>query len=146
MFVVLGIMVCGMVAGRLLRSRGFAQRLGGPVLWTVVALLFLMGAAVGANERLLSALPSIGRDAALIAGASVAGSVLLGALVWRLCLRRGAETPRRVQPGNGPGSPNPGRAPESETGSAEPEPARAPESGNPSRNRARAFGAPETRA
>lgn len=122
-------MVCGVIAGRLLRNRGFTQRLGGPVLWTVVALLFLMGAAVGANERLLSALPTIGRDAALIAGASIAGSVLLGALVWRLCLRRGAEPPRGEGPANDRGSTNPG-CPEPGSDSTDPNPgpaARTPE-------------------
>ena len=47
------------------------------------ALLFLLGVEVGGNRKIISALPSLGLDALVIAVLSTVGSCLLAWVLWR---------------------------------------------------------------
>lgn len=46
-------------------------------------LLFLLGIEVGSNERITSALPTLGAEALLLSTCSVLGSCILAWALWR---------------------------------------------------------------
>ena len=50
MFTVIGIMFAGIAAGYLLRKIEFLQKIGKPISYTILLLLFLLGISVGANK------------------------------------------------------------------------------------------------
>lgn len=66
MFTVLLCMFAGIAVGWLLRNRdcGWASKTVTVLIW---ALLFLLGVEVGGNRKIISALPSLGLDALVIA-------------------------------------------------------------------------------
>lgn len=82
MFTVLLIMLCGIVAGRLLRGRGrsFVSRAITVLIWL---LLFLLGIEVGANPRVVGSLGSLGVEAAVLAVFAVLGCAVLCRLLFR---------------------------------------------------------------
>lgn len=88
MFIVIAVMAAGITAGYLLRKARWTQYLGKPVIYTVALLLFLMGVSVGSNKTLTVNLLSLGADAALIAVACTMGSVLAGAVVYRVFFKK----------------------------------------------------------
>lgn len=87
MLLIISVMAAGIASGYVLRHRRWTKRLSGPILWTVALLLFLMGLSVGGNRTLISHLGSLGTDALLIAVCCTLGSVLTGALVYRLLFK-----------------------------------------------------------
>lgn len=78
MFTVIGIMFGGIAAGYLLRSWGWLQKLGKPISYTILLLLFLLGISVGSNRAIVENLAALGGEAFVIALAGTAGSVLAG--------------------------------------------------------------------
>ena len=50
MFTVIGIMFAGIAVGYLLRQVTLLQRIGRPISYTILLLLFLLGTVVGANR------------------------------------------------------------------------------------------------
>ena len=52
MFTVIGIMFAGIAAGYLLRKIELLQKIGKPISYTILLLLFLLGISVGANKDL----------------------------------------------------------------------------------------------
>ena len=50
MFTVIGIMFAGIAAGYLLRKIELLQKIGKPISYTILLLLFLLGISVGANK------------------------------------------------------------------------------------------------
>lgn len=54
---------------------------------SVYLLLFLLGVSVGGNETAMSGLTTLGLQALLLAGASIAGSILLAAILYRWLFR-----------------------------------------------------------
>ena len=54
----------------------------------VFALLFLLGVALGVNDKLLSQLPRLGGYSLALAVLAIAGSVLLAALLYRKLLKQ----------------------------------------------------------
>lgn len=76
MFIVIGIMFGGIAVGYLLRKVELLQKIGKPISYTILLLLFLLGISVGANEAIVNNLATLGGQAFLIAFAGTMGSVL----------------------------------------------------------------------
>ncbi len=82
MFIVIGIMFSGIAAGYLLRKVEILQRIGKPISYTILLLLFLLGLSVGGNREIVNNLPSLGWQAFLLAFAGTLGSVIAAGLVY----------------------------------------------------------------
>ncbi|MEG1543493.1 MAG: LysO family transporter [Tannerellaceae bacterium] len=82
MFIVIGIMFAGIFLGYLLRGVELLQRIGRPISYTILLLLFLLGVSVGANEAIVTNLSSLGGQALVLALAGTAGSVLSAWVVY----------------------------------------------------------------
>ncbi len=72
----------GIAAGRLLRARprpiGAAERMA---VVTIYLLLFLLGLSVGGDRSIMGALEEVGAQALVLSVGSVAGSLLVAAIV-----------------------------------------------------------------
>lgn len=54
------------------------------VTWLIWLLLFLLGIEVGSNERIISALPTLGVEALVLSVAATLGSCLLAWGLWKI--------------------------------------------------------------
>ena len=54
MFTVIGIMFGGIAVGYLLRKVELLQKIGKPISYTILLLLFLLGISVGANDAIVN--------------------------------------------------------------------------------------------
>ena len=89
MFMVLGLMLLGLVGGRFLRWSGRSRRiLDRLVLVSILGLLFLLGASVGANDTLFAHLHDLGLEALVLALSAILGSLLPAWLLGRWLLRK----------------------------------------------------------
>lgn len=61
MFTVIGIMFGGIAVGYLLRKVELLQKIGKPISYTILLLLFLLGISVGANDAIVNNLTTLGR-------------------------------------------------------------------------------------
>lgn len=84
MFIVIGIMFGGIAVGYLLRNVQLLQRIGKPISYTILLLLFLLGISVGANPTIVENLGALGGQAFLLALAGTTGSVLAAWGVYNL--------------------------------------------------------------
>lgn len=84
MFIVIGIMFGGIAVGYFLRKVEFLQKIGKPISYTILLLLFLLGISVGGNEAIVTNLVSLGGQAFLLAFAGTVGSVLAAWGVYHL--------------------------------------------------------------
>lgn len=89
MFTVLLIMFSGIGIGYLCRRIGWLQKLGKPIYYVILLLLFLLGANVGNNQTIVNNLLALGSQALLIAALSTLGSVLAAWGVWKLFFKKG---------------------------------------------------------
>lgn len=72
----------GIVAGRLLRTRPRPLRAAeGVAAGAIYLLLFLLGLSVGGDRAIMGSLEELGTQALVLSVGSVAGSVLLAAVV-----------------------------------------------------------------
>ena len=83
MFIVIGIMFCGILFGYLLRSRNLSA-VRYLISAAIFLLLFLLGTEVGGNPQIMDNLSHIGLKALMIALAGISGSVLLA---WAIYLK-----------------------------------------------------------
>ena len=60
MFTVIGIMFCGIAVGYFFRKVEWLQKIGKPISYTILLLLFLLGISVGANESIVNNLTTLG--------------------------------------------------------------------------------------
>lgn len=83
MFIIIGIMLTGMLAGYLLRSKrlSWIHRIITFLIWV---LLFLLGIDVGGNEAIIRGLHTLGLEALIITLAAVVGSTLAAWGLWYL--------------------------------------------------------------
>lgn len=81
MYTALAIMLCGMLAGRLLRGRLSAEALRRGIFLAIMLLLFLLGVAVGGNEQLVRELPRLGGAALTLALGALGGTLVCAALL-----------------------------------------------------------------
>ena len=82
-FVAIGLMFLGMLAGFLLRGRPLAAKLTRCVTPAIMLLLFALGISVGGNTTLMANLPKLGGAAVVLTVGAIAGS-----LACVLCIRR----------------------------------------------------------
>jgi len=88
MWIILGLMTAGMVIGAILRhNEKIIKRVNMLVTWSIFALLFLLGIAVGLNDELVKNLDSLGIHALVITIASILGSVILSWIVYHYFFR-----------------------------------------------------------
>lgn len=76
MFTVIAIMFGGIAIGYLFRKVEILQKIGKPISYTILLLLFLLGISVGSNEAIMNNLTTLGGQAFVIAFAGTTGSVL----------------------------------------------------------------------
>ena len=89
MLTVILIMSAGMAAGYLLRKRKVLyKRLDQTVSIVIYLLLFLLGLTVGQNRTIVENFHLIGAEALFVTLASVAGSVILAAAVYRMLFQK----------------------------------------------------------
>ena len=88
MFVALGLMLFGLLLGRLLRHQVWPKQLGRCISPVILLMLFCLGLSVGGNATLMGNLPRLGGQALLLTLAGVAGS-----LVAVQCIRRWVDQP-----------------------------------------------------
>lgn len=91
MFTVIGIMFGGIAIGYILRRVELLQKIGKPISYTILLLLFLLGISVGANKEIVNNLAALGGQALLIASAGTAGSVLAAWAVYNLFFEERSE-------------------------------------------------------
>ena len=94
MFVVILFIFLGILSGYLLRKKALvgneakmgrvARWQGHIVTWLIWLLLFLLGIEVGSNDRIISALPTLGVEALVLSVAATLGSCLLAWGLWRM--------------------------------------------------------------
>jgi uncharacterized membrane protein YbjE (DUF340 family) len=86
MLIIIGLMLTGVLIGRLLRRRKFGvKHLITALIWL---LLFLLGIEVGTNRAIIEGLDTIGIEALLLTVGAVVGSTLCAWLLWRLITGR----------------------------------------------------------
>lgn len=78
-------MAAGMVLGWLLKIRNIQK----PVIVMTWLLLLFLGWEAGGDSQVVSALPSIGLDAAVLSLSGVVGSCLFAWVLWRFFMRGG---------------------------------------------------------
>jgi|GEM_PF-44398 len=86
MFTVIGIMFCGIAVGYFFRKVELLQKIGKPISYTILLLLFLLGISVGANESIVNNLTTLGGQALLIASFTV--SFFLKILILSLSFQK----------------------------------------------------------
>ena len=91
MFTVIGIMFGGIAIGYILRRVELLQKIGKPISYTILLLLFLLGISVGANNEIVNNLATLGGQAFLIASAGTAGSILAAWAVYNLFFKERSE-------------------------------------------------------
>lgn len=90
MITLIGTLFAGLFIGYLARGRRWTRWAGKSVSGTVYALLFLMGVGVGGNKELLANLSAVGVEALLLSLSAAAGSVAVGAWVYKKLVQRGS--------------------------------------------------------
>lgn len=88
MYIALGIMLCGILAGRLGRRFLSHRLLGRLTMLAIFLLLFLLGVSIGANERLFERLPELGGEALALALLCLLGSIACSAAVTPYIAKR----------------------------------------------------------
>ena len=83
MFIAMGLMLLGILLGRLLRGQRWLGALSRCITPAIMLLLFSLGVAVGGNEELMRNLPLLGGKALLLTLAGVAGSLACVAVIRR---------------------------------------------------------------
>lgn len=66
----------GIALGYLLRRVELLQKIGKPISYTILLLLFLLGISVGSNEAIVNNLTRLGGQAFVLALAGTTGSAL----------------------------------------------------------------------
>lgn len=93
MFIVMIFIFLGIGAGYALRSRTASEaqlQAIGAWAWLIWLLLFMLGIEVGANERIISALPTLGVEALLLSLCGLLCCCTLAWVLWRMT-RKGGE-------------------------------------------------------
>jgi uncharacterized membrane protein YbjE (DUF340 family) len=86
---ILVVLSIGVLLGLLASGKPRLHQVNNHLLnWSIYLLLFLLGISVGTNEEVIRNLAKIGYEAIAIAIASIAGSVLLSMVLFRLLFKQ----------------------------------------------------------
>jgi len=89
MLTILAIIICGIITGYLFQSKlrflMVVERLTG---YAIYLLLFLLGLAVGGNEKIISNLADIGFNAIILSISGITGSIVLAPLINKIYFSR----------------------------------------------------------
>ena len=89
MIAILLVLSAGILLGLLLVKQTRVHQLNTHLLnGAIYLLLFLLGISVGSNREIIQNLGKIGYEAILIAVASIAGSVLLSGVLFKLLFKK----------------------------------------------------------
>jgi Kef-type K+ transport system membrane component KefB len=89
MSTILVLLILGILLGRLLRNKpGSLKLIDQITTGSIYLLLFLLGISIGANKAIISNLSNLGLTAVTITAFSLAGSILLSIIVYRLFFRK----------------------------------------------------------
>lgn len=84
---IIGAMIVGALAGWLLRKKKLSFI--SPVTMILVCLLlFVLGIEIGSNKQAINELGTLGLPTVVITLAAMAGSILMGWLLWKIMTRR----------------------------------------------------------
>lgn len=92
MITILLILTLGILVGLALTNKRRIHQLNNQLLnYAIYLLLFLLGVAVGTNPTVIQNIGKIGLEAVIIAFASIAGSVLLCAILFKYLFSQDAK-------------------------------------------------------
>lgn len=91
MFTIILLMAVGALTGHLLRHIRLLRQVEKSASLTVFALLFVLGLSIGSNQLIIENLDRFGWQAAVLATAGTAGSILAAALVVQLFFNKKKE-------------------------------------------------------
>ena len=87
-------MFLGIAIGYLVRKARWVQAVGTTTMITIVALLFVLGGEIGANEMVMRNLVGLGGEALLIAVASTLGSLVAARIIYKAFFKREGDDER----------------------------------------------------
>jgi uncharacterized transporter YbjL len=89
MIILISLFTLGILLGWVFRKAEKLEAISGKLTFGAIALLlFLLGLGVGVNDEVRKHLDTLGLTALLIAAFSVAGSILMAWLTWKLFYRK----------------------------------------------------------
>lgn len=88
MYNVLILLLAGIALGYALRRSGIASKTEKSTAGTVLLMLFVFGVTIGSNGELVSDLGKYGAQAAILAVAGVAGSLIMSCIAYRMMSRK----------------------------------------------------------
>jgi uncharacterized membrane protein YbjE (DUF340 family) len=85
MYTVLLIMLVGMLLGYVLRSElTLVKVVNASITWIIYLLLFVLGVAVGVNDKIMNNLNTLGFSALIISVCAILGSVTLAWIAYKI--------------------------------------------------------------
>ena len=87
-------MFLGIAIGYLVRKARWVQAVGTTTMITIVALLFVLGGEIGANEMVMRNLVGLGGEALIIAVAATIGSLVAARIIYKLFFKREGDDER----------------------------------------------------
>ena len=87
-------MFLGIAIGYLVRKARWVQAVGTTTMITIVALLFVLGGEIGANEMVMRNLAGLGGEALIIAVAATLGSLFAARIIYKLFFKREGDDER----------------------------------------------------
>lgn len=89
MYIALGVMITGMILGRILHRPLARLPIGATMFGAVLGLLFILGLQIGANDSLFTRLHELGWQALALTVFALAGTIGAGWLLQRFLARYG---------------------------------------------------------
>lgn len=89
MWIILGLLLSGTIAGFLLSKIRFFNRFAdGSVRYIIFVLLFFMGITIGMNEEITNNIGEIGLHSFIITALSITGSIFLAKTMYNMFFRK----------------------------------------------------------
>jgi len=89
MIILISLFSLGILLGYIFRKKERLEAISGKLTFVAIALLlFLLGLGVGVNDEIRNHLDTLGLTALLIASFSIAGSIFMAWLTWKIFYKR----------------------------------------------------------
>jgi uncharacterized membrane protein YbjE (DUF340 family) len=86
---ILLVLSAGILSGLVIIRKPLLHKVNNELMnWAIYLLLFMLGISVGTNKEVIENLGKIGYEAVTIAIASITGSVLLSALLFKVLFKQ----------------------------------------------------------